>query len=328
MCYLIKLVELNYSKTCMSKRTYVRIEINVPVNGNGPVETRLKSSHLKYEKVTTWWRSLRMSTRTTELQNIASIRDFFINLIRTFCYRFLGGFPLDRSRVRARLSTHTCVRLDIHVLHEKYSSKHDFKIGYCCIAQTPERASCPTKVHVFILLNAKCLKTLDTYKNVIHIYDLNKVLKDIFYSYFRRSKEIILPFIIKSSAVFIYHLSPDARNDIIYSSHCEVVKTINTNFPDLYFVIIGDYNLSNFDWSTDPANQNHILRISLVPKIDYHHPPLDIFLKFANSKFNSTSECPQIYNFNRCDFNDISNFLSKIDFDSNLNNNICSFEKL
>lgn len=68
--------------------------------------------------------------------------------------------------------------------------------------------------------------------------------------------------------------------------------------------------------------------VSLVPKIDYHHPPLDIFLKFANSKFNSTSECPQIYNFNRCDFNDISNFLSKIDFDSNLNNNICSFEKL
>lgn len=39
------------------------------------------------------------------------------------------------------------------------------------------------------------------------------------------------------------------------------------------------------------------------------------------------TECPIIYNFNRCNFNEIVNFLSNIDFDSNLNNNNISFEK-
>lgn len=67
---------------------------------------------------------------------------------------------------------------------------------------------------------------------------------------------------------------------------------------------------------------------SLIPKIDYHHPPLDIFLKFVNSNFNPTSEYPIIYNFNKCDFNEISNFLSNIDFESNLNNKIFSMDEI
>lgn len=165
------------------------------------------------------------------------------------------------------------------------------------------------------------------------------------------------------------YIPPNATNDM-YSSDCEVVETIYANFPDFNFVMVGYFNLSNFDWSTDPASQNHIsgniifnsnihfLNLkqknnvknkndrtldcimindnievislnhsleSLVPKVDYHHPPLDIFLKFTNTKFNSTSECPIIYNFNRCNFNEIVNFLSNIDFDSYLNNNNISF---
>lgn len=53
------------------------------------------------------------------------------------------------------------------------------------------------------------------------------------------------------------YIPPDTTN-AIYFSHCEVVETIDTNFPDFNFVIIGDFNLSNFDWSTDSTNQNHI----------------------------------------------------------------------
>uniref|UniRef100_A0A2S2NJ55 Putative RNA-directed DNA polymerase n=1 Tax=Schizaphis graminum TaxID=13262 RepID=A0A2S2NJ55_SCHGA len=67
---------------------------------------------------------------------------------------------------------------------------------------------------------------------------------------------------------------------------------------------------------------------SLIPKIDYHHPPLDIFLKFVNSNFNTTYEYPIIYNFNKCNFNEISNFLSNIDFESNLNNKIFSMDEI
>lgn len=67
---------------------------------------------------------------------------------------------------------------------------------------------------------------------------------------------------------------------------------------------------------------------SLVPKIDYHHSPLDIFLKFTNWNFNPTSEYPIMHNFNKCNFNEISNFISDIDFESNLNNTFFSMEEI
>lgn len=48
------------------------------------------------------------------------------------------------------------------------------------------------------------------------------------------------------------YIPPNASNET-YSSHCDDVKSLYINFLDFHFVIIGDFNLSNFNWSTDPA---------------------------------------------------------------------------
>jgi len=52
------------------------------------------------------------------------------------------------------------------------------------------------------------------------------------------------------------YIPPDASTDM-YSNHCDIIESIHFKFPEHYFVIVGDFNLSNFDWSVDPNTQNH-----------------------------------------------------------------------
>jgi len=52
------------------------------------------------------------------------------------------------------------------------------------------------------------------------------------------------------------------------------------------------------------------------------HPHLDLVDKFKNSSVNDFYEWLYIFNFKKCDVNDISVFLSKINFDLNLNKDL------
>lgn len=61
---------------------------------------------------------------------------------------------------------------------------------------------------------------------------------------------------------------------------------------------------------------------SVVPIIDDHHPPLELYIKFTDSSLHNSYEFPLVYNFKNCNFNEISLFLSKIDFELNLDNNL------
>ncbi|KAL4126168.1 hypothetical protein QTP88_010394 [Uroleucon formosanum] len=161
------------------------------------------------------------------------------------------------------------------------------------------------------------------------------------------------------------YIPPGASSDI-YSNHCDIVESIFFRFPEHYFVIVGDFNLSSFDWSVDPNSQNHrsggiifnsyinFLNLeqcniikncdgrtldclmlsknaelisncysvdSLVHTIDKYHSPLDVVIKFKISSMSDHYESPYILNFKKCNFNEISHFLSSIDFNLNLNKN-------
>lgn len=43
----------------------------------------------------------------------------------------------------------------------------------------------------------------------------------------------------------------------MYSNHRDIIESIRFKFPEHYFVIVGNFNLSNFDWSVDPNAQYH-----------------------------------------------------------------------
>lgn len=43
----------------------------------------------------------------------------------------------------------------------------------------------------------------------------------------------------------------------IYSKHCEVIESLYHKYPDYNYIITGDFNLNQFDWSIDPNSQNH-----------------------------------------------------------------------
>jgi len=49
------------------------------------------------------------------------------------------------------------------------------------------------------------------------------------------------------------YLPPNATVEM-YSNHCDVIVSLFYNFSDHYFIITGDLNLNNFDWSVDPAS--------------------------------------------------------------------------
>lgn len=162
------------------------------------------------------------------------------------------------------------------------------------------------------------------------------------------------------------YIPPGASSDI-YSNHCDIVESIFFRFPERYFLIVGDFNLSSFDWSVDPNSQNHrsggiifnsyinflnleqcniikncdgrildclmlsknaelisncYLVDSLVHTIDKYHLPLDVVIKFKNSSMSDHYESPYILNFKKCNFNEISHFLSSIDFNLNFNKNL------
>lgn len=57
---------------------------------------------------------------------------------------------------------------------------------------------------------------------------------------------------------------------------------------------------------------------SLVPMIDDYHPPLEFYKKFADFSLHNSYALPLVYNFKNCNFNEISLFLSNIDFEINL----------
>lgn len=61
---------------------------------------------------------------------------------------------------------------------------------------------------------------------------------------------------------------------------------------------------------------------SLVPSIDKYHPPIEFLIKFEKSLFSEHLESPYIFNLKKCKFNEITQFLSNIDFDLNLDNNL------
>lgn len=61
---------------------------------------------------------------------------------------------------------------------------------------------------------------------------------------------------------------------------------------------------------------------SLVPSIDKYHPPIEFLIKFKKSLFSEHLESPYIFNFKKFKFNEITQFLSYIDFDLNLDNNL------
>lgn len=61
---------------------------------------------------------------------------------------------------------------------------------------------------------------------------------------------------------------------------------------------------------------------SVVPIIDDHHPPLELYIQFTDFSLHNSYEFPLVYNFKNCNFNEISLFLSKIDFELNLDNNL------
>jgi glutathione peroxidase-family protein len=44
----------------------------------------------------------------------------------------------------------------------------------------------------------------------------------------------------------------------MYTKHCEVIEYIYHNYPDNNFIITGDFNLNQFDWSINPIIQDHI----------------------------------------------------------------------
>lgn len=61
---------------------------------------------------------------------------------------------------------------------------------------------------------------------------------------------------------------------------------------------------------------------SLVYTIDKYHPPIELLIKFEKSSFSEHLESPYIFNFKCCKFDEITQFLSNIDFDLNLDNNL------
>lgn len=66
---------------------------------------------------------------------------------------------------------------------------------------------------------------------------------------------------------------------------------------------------------------------SLVPTVDNYYPSLELFIKFTKSWVFNNYESPLVYNFKNFIFNKIYHFLSIIDFELSLNNNL-SFEAL
>lgn len=61
---------------------------------------------------------------------------------------------------------------------------------------------------------------------------------------------------------------------------------------------------------------------SLVYSIDKYHPPIELLIKFEKFKLSDHYEWPCIYNIKKCNFDEISHFLSNIDFNLNLNNDL------
>jgi hypothetical protein len=61
---------------------------------------------------------------------------------------------------------------------------------------------------------------------------------------------------------------------------------------------------------------------SLVPSIDKYHPPIEFLIKFKKPLLSEHLEPPYIFNFKKCKFNEITQFLSNIDFDLNLDVNL------
>lgn len=61
---------------------------------------------------------------------------------------------------------------------------------------------------------------------------------------------------------------------------------------------------------------------SLVHSIDKYHPPIELLIKFENWSYSEHLESPYIFNFKRCNFDEITQFLSNIDFDLSLDNNL------
>lgn len=56
--------------------------------------------------------------------------------------------------------------------------------------------------------------------------------------------------------------------------------------------------------------------------VDNYHPFFDLVIKFKNSSVSDFYQSSYIFNFKKCNFNDISLFIFNIDFDLNLNKNL------
>lgn len=71
-------------------------------------------------------------------------------------------------------------------------------------------------------------------------------------------EQIFLNLTINNIKIIIgcVYIPPGTSSDI-YSNYCDIVESIFFRFPEHYFIIVGDFNLSSFDWSVDPDSQNH-----------------------------------------------------------------------
>jgi len=69
----------------------------------------------------------------------------------------------------------------------------------------------------------------------------------------------IVPFVVGIEQIFLkltvnnikiikgcVYIPPDTSSDM-YSKHCDIIESIHFKFPEHHFVIVGDFNLSDFD---------------------------------------------------------------------------------
>lgn len=61
--------------------------------------------------------------------------------------------------------------------------------------------------------------------------------------------------------------------------------------------------------------------------VDNYHPLIELFIKFTNSSVCDHYKSPRVYHLKKNNSDEISLFLSNIDFEPSLNNNL-SFEAL
>jgi hypothetical protein len=71
-------------------------------------------------------------------------------------------------------------------------------------------------------------------------------------------EQTFLKFTVNNIKIIIscVYIPSNASFDL-YSNHCDIIESIHFKFSEHYFVIVSDFNLSNFNWSVDPNIQNH-----------------------------------------------------------------------